>query len=175
MSGINSAVPGDHSRAAFGEGIEELAQAADQLFYAMRRSRTASAGQFASGLSVAQLALLDPLADAIEGEGLPVSRLAAAADVSVPTATRMLQQLEAKKVVTRGRSPQDGRQVLVRLTQEGAQQLTTMRQNLRARQFTVLACFTSEERRQLAAQIQRLAVMINDTTVGPAAQEDEPE
>jgi DNA-binding MarR family transcriptional regulator len=162
MSGSSSAVPGNHGRV--GEGIEELAQAADQLFYAMRRSRTATAGQFAASLSMAQLALLDPLADVMGGEGLPVSTLAAAADVTLPTATRMLQQLETKNVVTRRRSLQDGRQVLVRLTQEGAQQLTAMRENLRVRQFTVLARFTPDERHQLAAQIQRLAALINDTT-----------
>ncbi|MFH8809167.1 MarR family transcriptional regulator [Streptomyces hygroscopicus] len=139
-----------------GAGVEELAQAADQLFYAMRRSRAATAGQAADGLSLAQLALLDLLAGAGEGAGLPVSRLAASAGVSVPTATRMLKQLEAKEVVTRRRSPEDERQVLVRLTEHGARQLAAMRTELRERQTRALSRFTPEERFQLAAQLRRL-------------------
>jgi DNA-binding MarR family transcriptional regulator len=138
-------------------GVEKLAQAADALFYAMRRARTATAGQAAPGLSLAQLALLDPLA---EGAELPVGRLAGAADVSVPTATRMLQQLDAKGVVTRRRPPADERQVLVRLTEEGAAQLATVRQRLRERQARSLTRFTPDERTELARQLHRLADII---------------
>jgi DNA-binding MarR family transcriptional regulator len=136
--------------------VDELAQAADALFYAMRRAR-ASAGQAGSGLSLAQLALLDPLMAEVE---LPVGRLAAAADVSVPTATRMLQQLETKGSVTRRRSTTDERQVLVRLTEYGADQLTAVRTRLRERQARGLAQFSPDERIQLARQLRRLADVI---------------
>nr|WP_277029253.1 MarR family transcriptional regulator [Actinacidiphila oryziradicis] len=139
-----------------GVGVDELAQAADALFYAMRRAR-ASAGQTGPGLSLAQLALLDPLMAEVE---LPVGRLAAAADVSVPTATRMLQQLETKGSVTRRRSTTDERQVLVRLTEDGADQLTAVRTRLRERQARGLAQFSSDERIQLARQLRRLADVI---------------
>ncbi|MFJ2200515.1 MarR family winged helix-turn-helix transcriptional regulator [Streptomyces violaceusniger] len=149
-------------------GVEDLAQAADRLFYAMRRSRAATVGQSAVGLSMSQVALLDPLAQDAEGDGLPVGRLAAGAEVSVPTATRMLQQLEAKGVITRRRSPQDERQVLVRLTEEGAERLTAMRTELRARQYEALSQFTPQERRALAAQLHRLTGMISATIPGPA-------
>ncbi|MFF9884422.1 MULTISPECIES: hypothetical protein [Streptomyces] len=37
----------------------------------MRRSRSATVGQSAAGLSMAQLALLTPLAEDADGEGLP--------------------------------------------------------------------------------------------------------
>lgn len=156
-------------------GIEDLAQAADRLFYAMRRSRAATVGQSAAGLSMAQLALLTPLAeDADDGEGLPVGRLAARAEVSVPTATRMLKQLEGKSVVTRRRSPHDERQVLIRLTQEGAEHLAVMQAQLRARQYAALSQFTPQERHVLTAQLHRLVAMISETTpraAGPAADE----
>ncbi|WAP60043.1 MarR family transcriptional regulator [Streptomyces sp. S465] len=155
--------PFDESPAPAPEaGVEELAQAADQLFYAMRRSRAATAGQAVDGLSLAQLALLDLLAGEGAGAGLPVSRLAASAEVSVPTATRMLKQLEAKEVVTRRRSPEDERQVLVRLTEHGARRLAAMRTELRERQARALSRFTPEERLQLAAQLRRLAGAITD-------------
>ncbi|MEU8877101.1 MarR family transcriptional regulator [Streptomyces javensis] len=155
-------------------GIEDLAQAADRLFYAMRRSRAATVGQSAAGLSMAQLALLAPLAEDADGEGLPVGRLAARAEVSVPTATRMLKQLEGKSVVTRRRSPHDERQVLIRLTQEGAEHLAVMQAQLRARQYVALSQFTPQERHVLTAQLHRLAAMISETTprsAGPAAGE----
>ncbi|EPD91969.1 MULTISPECIES: MarR family winged helix-turn-helix transcriptional regulator [Streptomyces] len=155
-------------------GVEELAQAADRLFYAMRRSRSATVGQSAAGLSMAQLALLTPLAEDTDGKGLPVGRLAAHAEVSVPTATRMLKQLENKSVVTRRRSPHDERQVLIRLTREGAEHLAAMQAQLRARQYTALSQFTPQERHALAAQLHRLAGLINQTTppaAGPAAPE----
>ncbi|MEU7484754.1 MarR family transcriptional regulator [Streptomyces sp. NPDC042319] len=151
------------SPAPDGEGIEELARAADQLFYAMRRSRAATVGQAATGLSMAQVALLDPLTEDTRGEGLPVGRLAAGAEVSVPTATRMLKQLEAGGVVTRRRSAHDERQVLIRLTDEGADRLAAMRAELRGRQFQALSHFTPQERRDLTAQLHRLASIIGET------------
>ncbi|MGW4494969.1 MarR family winged helix-turn-helix transcriptional regulator [Streptomyces sp. NPDC004376] len=144
-------------------GIRELAHAADRLFYAMRRSRAATMGRAGTGLSMAQLTLLEPLADDARGEGLPVGRLAATAEVSVPTATRMLKQLETAGVVTRQRSAHDERQVLIRLTPDGADRLAAMRTELRARQTEALSHFTPEERHALAAQLQRLAAVIGDT------------
>ncbi|MFZ3573315.1 MarR family winged helix-turn-helix transcriptional regulator [Streptomyces sp. BH097] len=154
-------------------GVEELARAADQLFYAMRRSRAASVGQSGAGLSMSQVAMLEPLVGDVRGEGVSVGALAAGAEVSVPTATRMLKQLEADGVVTRRRSERDERQVLIRLTEDGADRLAAMRAELRARQFQALAHFTPAERHALAAQLQRLAGVIGDTasrsTVGGKA------
>ncbi|MET7507903.1 MarR family transcriptional regulator [Streptomyces albidoflavus] len=144
------------------EGVRELAHAADRLFYAMRRSRAATVGRSGTGLSMAQVTLLEPLAEDAGGEGLPVGRLATTAEVSVPTATRMLKQLEAAGVVTRQRSPHDERQVLVRLTGDGAGRLADMRAELRSRQSEALSHFTPRERRELAAQLQRLAAVIGD-------------
>ncbi|MGA5732189.1 MarR family winged helix-turn-helix transcriptional regulator [Streptomyces seoulensis] len=146
-------------------GVQELAQAADRLFYAMRRSRAATVGRSGAGLSMAQLTLLEPLASS--EEGLAVGRLAATAEVSVPTATRMLKQLEAAGVVTRQRSPHDERQVLVRLTDDGANRLAAMRTELRARQTEALSHFGARERHELAAQLQRLAAVIGDTIPQP--------
>ncbi|MFD0919478.1 MarR family winged helix-turn-helix transcriptional regulator [Saccharopolyspora rosea] len=150
------------------EGVEELAQAADRLFYAMRRSRAATAGQSAVGLSWAQLALLAPLAEDGRGDGLPVGKLAAHAEVSVPTATRMLNQLEANGVIVRRRCEHDERQVLIHLTDDGTRRLATMRDELRARQRRALSRYTPHERRALAAQLHELAEIIAETMTGPA-------
>ncbi|MFF0739041.1 MarR family winged helix-turn-helix transcriptional regulator [Streptomyces sp. NPDC004111] len=148
-------------------GVRELAQAADRLFYAMRRSRAATMGHSGAGLSMAQATLLEPLAADVKGDGLPVGKLAVAAEVSVPTATRMLKQLEGAGLLTRERSPHDERQVLIRLTTDGAERLAAMRTELRARQAEALAHFTPLERHELAAQLQRLAAVIGDTVPQP--------
>ncbi|MEW2502670.1 MULTISPECIES: MarR family transcriptional regulator [unclassified Amycolatopsis] len=149
------------------DDVEALAQAADRLFYAMRRSRTAIGDRAAGGLSMAQLALLEPLAEAANTAGLPVSRLAAGAEVSVPTATRMLQQLEAKGLITRHRAPDDERKVLIRLTADGANRLLALRTELRARQFEALSRYSPRERRELTAQLQGLADVIGGSLAGP--------
>ena len=138
-------------------GVGELGQAADALFLAMRKARGRAAD--AGGLSLSQLALLDPLASGAE---LPVSQLATAAGVSVPTATRMLQQLEGKGVVVRRRCAEDERRVLVGLTEAGTEQLTRLREQRRAAQRRGYAAFTPAERTELAAQLRRLAEIIDD-------------
>ena len=135
---------------------EDLAQASDALFYAMRRVRSSAAHRI-GGLSLAQLALLQPLD---RQASMPVGRLAAEADVSVPTATRMLQQLEAKGVVVRRRSPHDERQVLVSLTEDGAARLTLLRERLRERQTRAFEAFTPEERIQLVTLTRRLTELV---------------
>jgi MarR family transcriptional regulator, organic hydroperoxide resistance regulator len=142
------------------QNVEEFIQVADALFHAMRRSRAAISGQATQGLSLSQLAMLAPLAD--DGE-LPVGRLAAAADVSVPTATRMLQQLQNKGVVTRRRSPDDERRVLIGLTPEGRAQLDDVRNRLRERRATALDHYTPAEVSELIGHLRRLTDTINKT------------
>ncbi|GHH22997.1 hypothetical protein [Streptomyces rubradiris] len=77
-------------------------------------------------------------------------------------------------MVTRRRSPHDERQVLIRLTREGAEHLAVMWAQLRARQYAALSQFTPQEQRVLAAQLHRLAGLINETiprAAGSAADE----
>lgn len=138
---------------------EQIARAADALFAAMRRARSTGAQDF-GGLSLAQVSLLEPLAAESD---IPVGRLASSADVSVPTATRMLQQLETKGIVLRRRSPQDERRVLVSLTHEGADLLAALRARLRERQARAYEAFTPAERTQLVTLMQRLTELVSDS------------
>ncbi|MGW2830374.1 MarR family winged helix-turn-helix transcriptional regulator [Streptomyces sp. NPDC001286] len=149
----------DAEEADAGVGPEEMARATDALFVAIRRARSAGAEHF-GGLSLAQVALLEPLATETD---LPVGRLASSADVSVPTATRMLQQLETKGIVVRRRSAQDERRVLVSLTAEGAELVTTLRERLRERQNHAYEAFTPAERTQLVTLMRRLTELVNDS------------
>jgi DNA-binding MarR family transcriptional regulator len=137
-------------------GVNELGEAADKLFLSMRRARGNPAAT--GGLSLAQLALLDPL---LGGEALTVGALAAAADVSTPNATRMVQLLEVKGYVNRERCATDERRVLVNLTDTGAELLSRLRAQRRATQARAYAAFTPDEREQLARQLRRLAEIID--------------
>ncbi|MFC3571996.1 MarR family winged helix-turn-helix transcriptional regulator [Streptomyces yaanensis] len=128
----------------------------------MRRARSAGAEHF-DGLSLAQVALLEPLATETD---IPVGRLASSADVSVPTATRMLQQLETKGIVVRRRSFEDERRVLVSLTGEGAERLTLLRSRLRERQTRAYQAFTPTERALLVSLLQRLTELVCDSDTG---------
>ncbi|WP_328608594.1 MarR family transcriptional regulator [Amycolatopsis sp. NBC_00345] len=142
---------------------DELAQAADELFFAMRKARSAGADQD-GGLSLPQLTLLEPLVAEAE---LPVGRLAAAADVTIPTATRMLQQLETAGVVTRRRSPEDERKVMVGLTEDGVTRLTRLIARRRERQALAFEEFTAAERRQLVALLGRLTGVMKEFRESP--------
>ena len=137
--------------------IDELVQAADAVFFPMRKARSAGADRDA-GLSLPQVTLLEPL---VEEPELPVGRLAAAADVSIPTATRMLQQLESAGVVVRRRSPEDERKVLVTLTPQGHERLARLLAGRRGRQAEAFEAFSPAERKQLVALLRRLVPVID--------------
>lgn len=83
------------------------------------RRRTAS--QDVSAPEVSVLAFLDREGDAAPG------RLADFERVSPPVMTRMLARLEKRGLVRRRPHPQDGRQVLVSLTPEGASLVVSAR------------------------------------------------
>ncbi|WP_020671045.1 MarR family winged helix-turn-helix transcriptional regulator [Amycolatopsis nigrescens] len=138
--------------------VDELAQAADELFFAVRKARSTGADRD-GGLSLPQLTLLEPLVGDTE---LPVGRLAAAADVSIPTATRMLQQLAAAGVVVRRRSPHDERKVLVTLTRDGRDRMARLLARRRERQAQAFAVFSPGERKQLVALLRRLVPAIEE-------------
>jgi MarR family transcriptional regulator, organic hydroperoxide resistance regulator len=155
---MRSGLNGERTEPARDVTVQELAQAADALFFALRRARSAIADRI-GGLSLAQYTLLQPLAGAGQPR-IPVGQLAAGADVSVPTATRMLKQLEAKGVVLRQRSAQDERQVLVSLTEDGAFRLARLQESQRARQARAFDAFTPDERVQLVTLTRRLTELV---------------
>src|SRR5947207_15220193 len=88
---------------AFSESLQEF-------FRATRRARGRAARQPSpDGLSLAQFHLLEPLADGPHTNG----QLAEAADVSSPTATRMIDVLVGRGLVTRVEDPSDRRAVRI--------------------------------------------------------------
>lgn len=102
--------------------LDALKDQLSELLAAQRRLRGRDAGQRRGGLSYPQYRLVRELARAPGGE-LPASQLAAAAELSPPTVTQMLDQLASCGIVERTRSERDRRVVTNRLTDEGRRRL----------------------------------------------------
>lgn len=135
--------------------FQAFARGSDTLFAALRSVR----GRIAAteGLSLSAARLVEPL------EGRPtvtVSELARHAGVAVPTATRMLQGLEQKGMVTRQRMAGNERVVEVALTPDGADALDNQRQRLRAAQRRTFGSMTPEERKVCLTLLDKLTELV---------------
>jgi DNA-binding MarR family transcriptional regulator len=109
---------GDDREAA----LEGLKDQLSEFLAAQRRLRGRDAGQRRGALSYPQFRLVRELARA-DGEGMPATQLAAAAELAPPTVTQMLDQLAQCGYVERTRSETDRRVVVNRLTARGRERL----------------------------------------------------
>lgn len=69
-------------------------------------------------LSVGEVHLIEAVRKG-EGGALTVSEIAASLDIAVPSATVAVNKLVKKRYVTKEKSSEDGRSVLIRLTRDG--------------------------------------------------------
>lgn len=123
---------------------------------ALRRSQ--ARGQIERELTLAQYYLLTQLR---EGEALPVCRLAEAAGIAPPTATRLVDGLERAGLLDRTRSRTDRRSVLVSLTDAGRETLERKDKELGKRRTTIYKRLKPEERRQSEQLLRHLAEVID--------------
>jgi DNA-binding MarR family transcriptional regulator len=91
-----------------------------------------------------------------EAGPLRLSELAGRTGVDVSTASRQVQHLERAGLVARVGDPADRRASLLELTAEGGRVLARMRQARHASLTQVLAGWSAEDRRTLAASLTRL-------------------
>jgi len=89
-----------------------------------------------------------------QGE-LPAGKLAEAADMTPASVTQMLDHLEARGFVARGRSATDRRVVTVSLTDAGREKVAAKRAAWDARWESALAEFDARELRAAAAVLTR--------------------
>src|SRR4030081_1563552 len=101
-------------------GEEEFLTAFDAFAQAVRRARGAPTQDSDSALTLSQYSLLQGLADR---EVARVSDLAAGAGVTPSTATRILDALERRGIVSRTRPLEDRRAVAITLTETGREVL----------------------------------------------------
>jgi DNA-binding MarR family transcriptional regulator len=122
-------------------------------------------------LTSSQYDLLYPLLDAEDALGL--RELARAAGVSAPTATRMVDGLEARGLVTRERSAEDRRAVRLALTDAGIDAVRERRALLLARRRALFDQLAPGERRAAAKVLARLATAYESVATtgagGPSA------
>ncbi|MCW3038115.1 MAG: MarR family transcriptional regulator [Solirubrobacterales bacterium] len=142
-------------------GLEEFSAAIEQFARAQRRV----AGRFNRApavpeLSKAQYLLLAPLLSA--EDTLSVGDLAEAAGVSAPTATRMLDGLTERGIVTRAGGARDRRVVLIGLTDHGRELMDAKHERVLAARAAVYAQLTPAERRGAARLLTRLARAIEE-------------
>jgi DNA-binding MarR family transcriptional regulator len=111
-------------------------------------------------LSRSQYLLLEPLLD--DGTAISVGELAESAGVSAPTATRMLDSLSQRDIVTREQRAADRRIVLIDLTARGLELMEAKREHILATRAAIYAQLTPDERRGAARLLERLAAAVEE-------------
>ncbi len=137
----------------------ELSEALHDFFRAARRARGRAARRSAGdAISLAQYHLLEPLS-----EGALTNReLAELAGVSSPTATRMVDVLVGRELVTRIADPSDRRAVVISLTPAGRKALSGKTREYDRLRRRVAATLEPEEQVVAADLLRRLAVVIEE-------------
>ena len=146
--------PPDADLHAFSAALEEFVRAQRRI--AGRFNRAPAVPE----LSKPQYLLLEPLLDA--GAPVSVGELADAAGVSAPTATRMLDGLTQRDIVSRGPAPGDRRVVLIDLTAHGRELMDAKHQRVLATRAAIYAQLTPTERRGAARLLTRLAAAMEE-------------
>jgi DNA-binding MarR family transcriptional regulator len=136
---------------------ERFDAAWEQFAAAVRHARSRAADQSGGGLTPSQFRLLAALEDA---PSLTVGELARAAGVSSPSATRMLDGLEADGIVKRERDAEDRRRMAVRPTAKGRRALAKAHARVAGAREQIYSQLTPDERAQAERLLPRLAEAI---------------
>jgi DNA-binding MarR family transcriptional regulator len=159
VPGQDRAVPGQDQADGFLSSFDLLAQA-------VRRARGTIHQDRDGALTLSQYAILQVLT---EREHARVRDLAAEAGIAPSTATRILDALERRGIVTRRRSPEDRRGVTVTLTDFGRDALQAQDAWMRARQLAFFEGLPELERDLAPDLLVRLAALIDELAAGPEA------
>lgn len=156
-----SATPDRAAGAGAPEALDaEAAAFVDAWRHFNRTTQRAKARRFDDGpLSLTQAMLLSGL---LEQPELTVGTLAERAEVSKPTATRMLDGLERDGYVTRRPCTSDRRAVLISLTPEGETALQARWTAFCTRLEAVSRQLAPHERTAATALLRRLAELMED-------------
>lgn len=144
--------------------VEEFFAAFDSFARAVRRARGAQAQSDSGWLTLSQYGLIEPLGD---GEERRVSELAEAAGITASTATRILDALERRGIVSRTASVADRRAIAVMLTSEGRRLFSSQRGWVRERERALYDGLPPSERPIAARGLVRLADLIDELAAGP--------
>jgi DNA-binding MarR family transcriptional regulator len=148
---------------ASADGGDEFVDAFDTFAQAIRRARGTTVDH-PGHLTFSQYALLRTLAGR---DGARVSDLAGQAAVTPSTATRILDALERRAIVSRTRSPHDRRGVTVRLTDAGRLALDRQDAWMQGRQRAFYASLPAQERAIAPDLLLRMSALIDELAAGP--------
>ena len=154
----------DHAVPDRRDQIEEFLSSFDGLAQAVRRARGTTPQDRDGVLTLSQYAILQALT---EREQARVRDLAIEAGIAASTATRILDALERRVIVTRSRSPEDRRGVTVTLTEFGREALRAQDAWLRGRQRAFFESLPSQEQELAPDLLVRLAALIDELAAGP--------
>jgi DNA-binding MarR family transcriptional regulator len=144
---------------------EQFLAAFDVLVQAIRRARGAQQ-PFNGGLSLSQYGLLLPLA---AQDRARVSQLSGDAGIAPSTASRILDVLERRELITRERDAIDRRAVEVALTDEGRRLLQEEDEWFRGRQRVFYDGLPEDEAELAPDLLRRLASLIDELAAGSNA------
>jgi MarR family transcriptional regulator, organic hydroperoxide resistance regulator len=143
--------------------VDEFFEAMDAFARSVRRARGARPTAAGDALTLSQYALLQGLAERPDAR---VHELARDAGVTAPTATRILDALERRGIVSRTRAQDDRRAVTVTLTAAGRELLDRQNEWMRARQLGFFAAMPDHERELAPDLLLRLAALIDEIAAG---------
>ncbi len=146
------------------DGVDQFLDSFDAFAQAVRRARGTQAQNRDESLSLSQYALLQALA---ERETARVQELATEAGVTPSTATRILDALERRAIVSRSRSAEDRRGVTVALTDRGREALVGEHAWLRGRQRAFYDGLPATEQELAPDLLVRLTALIDELAAGP--------
>ncbi|HXF32526.1 MAG TPA: MarR family transcriptional regulator [Solirubrobacterales bacterium] len=89
-----------------------------------------------------------------------ITELAATEALAQPTVTQLIDKLEGRGLVNRGRSGDDGRVVLVEITPPGREELEALRADIRANMREALADLPDAELTELVHAADTLGALI---------------
>jgi DNA-binding MarR family transcriptional regulator len=89
-----------------------------------------------------------------------ITELAATEALAQPTVTQLVDKLEGRKLVARGRSGDDGRVVLVEITDRGRQQLEELRAEIRANMREALVDLPDTDLTELVHAAETLGALL---------------
>ena len=120
-----------------------------------------SDGLEGSGITFSQYTVLRILADAGEG-GLPTLEVGRRMAERAPGVTRLMDRLAHRGLVARQRDESDRRQVFCRLTESGAQLISSVRERMAEREAAIFASLTRHEQAALTHMLGRVERAISE-------------
>jgi DNA-binding MarR family transcriptional regulator len=144
-------------------GTDQFLVAFDAFAQAVRRARGAAPQSDDPSLTLSQYGLLQGLSDR---RAARVQELATEAGIAPSTATRILDALERRGIVTRRRSDEDRRAVTVSLTRVGQELLDNHHEWIRGRQLAFYEGLPCAEQELAPDLLLRLAALIDELAAG---------